>query len=140
MEEKFTGDDVYWGTSLSVLEMLKGGTTTFLDMYDHMDRVAEVAELSGIRSVLMRGVIGLCPEDVQNHKLAEAISFARNWHGKADGRITTMISPHAPYTCPPDLWLSSCRQRMIWIYRCIRICPKRNVKWNKMWRITGCVL
>lgn len=105
MEEKFTGEDVYWGTSLSVLEMLKGGTTTFLDMYDHMDRVAEVVELSGIRSVLMRGVIGLCPEEVQNHKLAEAISFARNWHGKADGRITTMISPHAPYTCPPDFFV-----------------------------------
>lgn len=105
MEEKFTGEDVYWGTSLSVLEMLKGGTTTFLDMYDHMDRVAEVVELSGIRSVLMRGVIGLCPEEVQNHKLSEAISFARNWHGKADGRITTMISPHAPYTCPPDFFV-----------------------------------
>ncbi|MEK4352166.1 amidohydrolase [Paenibacillus sp. FSL R5-0475] len=105
MEAKFTGEDVYWGTSLSVLEMLKGGTTTFLDMYDHMDRVAEVVELSGIRSVLMRGVIGLCPEEVQNHKLAEAISFARNWHGKAGGRITTMISPHAPYTCPPDFFV-----------------------------------
>ena len=104
MEEKFTGDDVYWGTSLSVLEMLKGGTTTFLDMYDHMDRVAEVAELSGIRSVLMRGVIGLCSEELQNQKLAEAIAFARNWHGKANGRITTMISPHAPYTCPPDFF------------------------------------
>ncbi|AIQ19333.1 N-ethylammeline chlorohydrolase [Paenibacillus sp. FSL H7-0357] len=105
MEEKFTGDDVYWGTSLSVLEMLKGGTTTFLDMYDHMDRVAEVVEHSGIRAVLMRGVIGLCPEEVQNQKLAEAVAFARNWHGKADGRITTMISPHAPYTCPPDFFM-----------------------------------
>ncbi|KWX74721.1 N-ethylammeline chlorohydrolase [Paenibacillus riograndensis] len=105
MEEKFTGDDVYWGTALSVLEMLKGGTTTFLDMYDHMDRVAEVTEQSGIRAVLMRGVIGLCPEDVQNHKLAEAVAFARNWHGKADGRITTMISPHAPYTCPPEFFV-----------------------------------
>ncbi|KGE17781.1 amidohydrolase [Paenibacillus wynnii] len=105
MEEKFTGQDVYWGTSLSVLEMLKGGTTTFLDMYDHMDRVAEVVELSGIRSVLMRGVIGFCSEEMQNHKLAEAIEFARNWHGKADGRITTMISPHAPYTCPPDFFV-----------------------------------
>ncbi|MCE3201887.1 amidohydrolase [Paenibacillus sonchi] len=105
MEEKFTGDDVYWGTALSVLEMLKGGTTTFLDMYDHMDRVAEVSEQSGIRAVLMRGVIGLCPEDVQNHKLAEAVAFARNWHGKADGRITTMISPHAPYTCPPEFFM-----------------------------------
>ncbi|WP_151734509.1 amidohydrolase ['Paenibacillus yunnanensis' Narsing Rao et al. 2020] len=101
MEAKFTGDDVYWGTALSVLEMLKGGTTTFLDMYDHMDRVAEVSERSGIRAVLMRGVIGLCPEDVQNAKLAEAVQFARDWHGKADGRITAMISPHAPYTCPP---------------------------------------
>jgi 5-methylthioadenosine/S-adenosylhomocysteine deaminase len=105
MEEKFTGDDVYWGTSLSVLEMLKGGTTTFLDMYDHMDRVAEVTEQSGIRAVLMRGVIGLCPEEVQNHKLAEAVSFARNWHGKADGRITAMLSPHAPYTCPPEFFM-----------------------------------
>ncbi|AIQ53616.1 amidohydrolase [Paenibacillus sp. FSL R7-0331] len=105
MEAKFTGDDVYWGTALSVLEMLKGGTTTFLDMYDHMDRVAEVTELSGIRAVLMRGAIGLCPEDVQNQKLAEAVEFARSWHGKADGRITAMLSPHAPYTCPPDFFM-----------------------------------
>ncbi|GAA0135506.1 amidohydrolase [Paenibacillus sp. YSY-4.3] len=102
MEAKFTGNDVYWGTALSVLEMIKGGTTTFLDMYDHMDRVAQVTEESGIRGVLMRGAIGLCPPDVQKQKLDEAVAFARNWHGKADGRITTMISPHAPYTCPPD--------------------------------------
>ncbi|QUL52840.1 amidohydrolase [Paenibacillus tritici] len=105
MEAKFTGDDVYWGTSLSVLEMLKGGTTTFLDMYDHMDRVAEVTGQSGIRAVLMRGVIGLCPEEEQKSKLAEAIAFARDWHGKADGRITTMLSPHAPYTCPPEFFV-----------------------------------
>ncbi|WP_106767930.1 amidohydrolase [Paenibacillus faecalis] len=102
MEEKFTAEDVYWGTSLSVLEMLKGGTTTFLDMYDHMDQVASVTERSGIRGVLTRGVIGLCPPDVQDNKLKEAAAFAKDWHGKADGRITTMISPHAPYTCPPD--------------------------------------
>jgi len=101
MEGKFTSKDVYWGTSLSVLEMLKGGTTTFLDMYDHMDQVAKVTDESGIRAVLMRGAIGLCPEDVQLAKLAEAVQFAKDWHGKADGRITTMMSPHAPYTCPP---------------------------------------
>ncbi|WP_314585453.1 amidohydrolase [Paenibacillus terrigena] len=101
MEGKFTSKDVYWGTSLSVLEMLKGGTTTFLDMYDHMDQVAKVTDESGIRAVLMRGAIGLCPEDVQLAKLAEAVQFTKDWHGKADGRITTMMSPHAPYTCPP---------------------------------------
>lgn len=102
MEAKFTSDDVYWGTSLSVLEMIKGGTTTFVDMYDHMDQVAKVVQGSGMRGVLTRGVIGLCPPEVQQQKLDEAVAFAKDWHGKADGRITTMISPHAPYTCPPD--------------------------------------
>ncbi|MGF7049902.1 5-methylthioadenosine/S-adenosylhomocysteine deaminase [Paenibacillus sp. DS2015] len=101
MEAKFTSEDVYWGTSLSVMEMLKGGTTTFLDMYDHMGQVANVVEASGMRAVLMRGVIGLCSEEVQNEKIKEAIAFAKDWNGQADGRITTMISPHAPYTCPP---------------------------------------
>lgn len=102
MEAKFTADDVYWGTSLSVLEMLKGGTTTFVDMYDHMDQVAKVVQDSGMRGVLTRGVIGLCPPEVQKQKLDEAVAFAKDWHGQAEGRITTMISPHAPYTCPPD--------------------------------------
>ncbi|NWL87261.1 N-ethylammeline chlorohydrolase [Paenibacillus sp. 79R4] len=102
MEAKFTPENVYWGASLSVLEMVKGGTTTFLDMYDHMDQVGKVVEESGIRGVLTRGVIGLCPPELQDQKLAEAIRIARDWHGKAEGRITTMMSPHAPYTCPPD--------------------------------------
>ncbi|WP_138492928.1 amidohydrolase [Paenibacillus pinistramenti] len=102
MEAKFTSEDVYHGTALSVLEMLKGGTTTFLDMYDHMDQVGKVAEESGIRAVLTRGVIGLCPPEVQTAKLEDAVSFAKQWHGAADGRITSMMSPHAPYTCPPD--------------------------------------
>lgn len=102
MEAKFTSKDVHAGTALSVLEMLKGGTTAFVDMYDHMDQVAMVVEEAGIRGCLTRGVIGLCPPDVQEHKLQDAIQFAKNWHGKANGRITTMIAPHSPYTCPPD--------------------------------------
>jgi len=101
MEGRYTNVDVKWGTSLAALEMLKSGTTAFVDMYDHMNEVAQVVEQSGMRGVLTRGVIGLCPEDVQRAKLAEAVQFAKDWHGKADGRITAMISPHAPYTCPP---------------------------------------
>ncbi|MFF2089975.1 amidohydrolase [Paenibacillus sp. NPDC058174] len=102
MEAKYVDKDTRAGSALAIVEMLKNGTTAFVDMYDRMDQVAQMVEQSGIRGVLTRGVIGLCPEDVQQAKLAEAIAFARDWNGKADGRITTMISPHAPYTCPPD--------------------------------------
>ncbi|MGF7030516.1 5-methylthioadenosine/S-adenosylhomocysteine deaminase [Paenibacillus mucilaginosus] len=102
MEAKFTAGDVHSGTLLSILEMVKGGTTTFVDMYDHMNEVAKAVEESGLRACLTRGVIGLCPREVQDAKLEEAVRFAKDWHGGADGRITAMMSPHAPYTCPPD--------------------------------------
>lgn len=102
MEAKYVDEDTSAGTALSIVEMLKSGTTTFVDMYDRMDKVAAVTEQSGIRGVLTRGVIGFGPEDVKKAKLDEAIAFAREWNGAANGRIKTMLSPHAPYTCPPD--------------------------------------
>lgn len=102
MEARFGPEQVRWGTALSVLEMIKGGTTCFLDMYDHMDQVGQVVEEAGIRAVLCRGAIGLCSEEEQRTKLEEAVRFAREWNGAAGGRITTMMAPHAPYTCPPD--------------------------------------
>ena len=101
-EARFTSNDVHYGALLSIVEMLKSGTTAFVDMYDHMDQVALAVEESGMRGCLTRGVIGLCSPEEQESKLKEAINFAKDWHGKADGRITTMMSPHAPYTCPPD--------------------------------------
>ncbi|GGE11684.1 5-methylthioadenosine/S-adenosylhomocysteine deaminase [Marinithermofilum abyssi] len=101
MEARFGDEQVYWGTALAVLEMIKGGTTCFADMYDHMDQVAKVVKESGIRARLCRGSIGLGSEEEQQAKWEESVRFAKDWHRQADGRITTMMAPHAPYTCPP---------------------------------------
>ncbi|MBB3109324.1 5-methylthioadenosine/S-adenosylhomocysteine deaminase [Paenibacillus phyllosphaerae] len=102
MEGRYTDEDAHWGNSLAALEMLKSGTTTFVDMYDRMPILAKVVEQSGLRGVLTRGVIGLCSPEEQTAKLEEAKQFAKEWNNQADGRIRTMLSPHAPYTCPPD--------------------------------------
>lgn len=101
IEGRYTAEHVKWGTYLSIVEMLKTGTTCFVDMYDHMDEVAKAVEISGMRAVLTRGSIGLGPEEEQKRKLNEAVQFARNWNGAANGRITTMMAPHSPYTCSP---------------------------------------
>ena len=97
-EANLTGDDVYWGTKLAIIEMLKSGTTTFADMYFFMDRVAEAVQETGIRASLSRGMIGVVPD--ANEKIQESIDLYNNWHGQADGRISVMFGPHAPYTCP----------------------------------------
>ncbi|REK77213.1 amidohydrolase [Paenibacillus paeoniae] len=102
MEAKYVDADTKAGSALAIVEMLRTGTTAFVDMYDRMEQVATMTEQGGIRGILTRGVIGLCSEEEQRAKLQDAISFAKEWNGKADGRITTMLSPHAPYTCPPS--------------------------------------
>jgi len=101
LEAQFTADHVKWGTYLSIIEMIRTGTTTFVDMYDHMDQVAQAVESTGIRARLCRGMIGLCSEEERQAKLREAVQFAKDWHNQADGRITVMMAPHAPYTCSP---------------------------------------
>ncbi|PTX59946.1 5-methylthioadenosine/S-adenosylhomocysteine deaminase [Melghirimyces profundicolus] len=101
IEGKFGPRQVKWGTSLAVIEMIRGGTTCFADMYDHMEEVARVVEETGIRASLCRGVIGLGNEAEREAKRRESVRFVRDWDGQADGRISAMMAPHAPYTCPP---------------------------------------
>lgn len=98
-ESRLTGEDIYWGTRLAIQEMALGGTTTFLDMYYFMDDIARAVEETGIRAVLTRGLIG-GPE--AGGKLRESVDFHRRWHGRAGGRVTSMMAPHAPYTCPSE--------------------------------------
>ncbi|TCP67076.1 amidohydrolase [Baia soyae] len=102
MEGKMNAEHVSAGAHLAALEMIQGGTTTFLDMYDNMDAVANVVEQTGLRARLTRGCIGFGDDALRKSKLEEAASFATRWNGAADGRITTMMAPHSPYTCGPD--------------------------------------
>ena len=101
VEEQLTPEDVYWSALLAVAEMIKGGVTTCADMYFHMEAVAEAAAESGIRAFLSRGIQDAAGSGLQG--LGEAVRFCRQWQGAADGRITTAIGPHAPYTCSPEL-------------------------------------
>ncbi|OPA75157.1 N-ethylammeline chlorohydrolase [Paenibacillus selenitireducens] len=99
-EAQMTPEDIYWGAKLSMAEMIKSGTTAFADMYIHMSEIASAVKEVGMRASLTRGLVFM--EDDGGKRLAEAMDLIEKWHGTADGRITTMFGPHAPYTCPPD--------------------------------------
>lgn len=99
-EDKMDADDVYYGAILAIGEMIKSGTTTFADMYAQLNSVAKATEETGIRASLSRGLVFF--SDDGGVRMSEAMDLIENWTGKADGRITTMFGPHAPYTCPPE--------------------------------------
>lgn len=101
-EDKMNAEDIYWGSLLSIVEMIKSGTTAFCDMYMFMDEVAKGIEESGIRGVLTRG---MTEGEDSEAKLNETRELYNNWQGKADGRIKVMIAPHAIYTTSKDFLL-----------------------------------
>jgi len=103
LEAKLKPEDVYHGTLLSCLEMIKSGTTCFSDMYFHEGMVAKAVEESGLRAVLASGIIEAGNSERGTKMLKESIRIAKKYHGYAGGRITTQIGPHTAYTCGLEL-------------------------------------
>lgn len=103
LESNLQSDDVYWGMQLGAAEMLLGGVTTVADHYFHMDRGAAAIEAVG-----MRGLLGWAMFGSQGQAaLDQTKRFIQEWQGAANGRIKTIVAPHAPYTCDDDFLRAS---------------------------------
>lgn len=98
-EAHLKAEDVYWGTMLAIVEMIKGGATCFADMYFYTDEVARAVQESGIRASICGVLLDFLP--TANDDLKKAIAFVEKWHGE-QGRVTAMFGPHALYTCKTD--------------------------------------
>jgi len=106
MEANLTAEDVFWGAQLGLAEMIENGITCVADHYFFMDEVAKAVEIAGVRANLVWATFAHQGEEM----LAKSIEFTKRWQGKADGRITTWLGPHAPYTTNPD-YLKLCAQK-----------------------------
>jgi 5-methylthioadenosine/S-adenosylhomocysteine deaminase len=86
------------GAELGLVELIRGGTTTYADMYYFEDAIAEMTKRAGVRGVLGQTLIDFPAPD--HKKWEDAISytemFLRRW--KDDSLIVAALAPHAPYT------------------------------------------
>ncbi len=86
------------GTQLGLAEMIRGGTTTYCDMYYFEDAVADETFKAGMRGVLGETVIDFPVAD--NKTNAEAMAYAEKFINKwkNNSLVVPAIAPHAPYT------------------------------------------
>jgi 5-methylthioadenosine/S-adenosylhomocysteine deaminase len=94
-----TEDFVVWGTRLGILEMMRGGITTYADMYYFEDAVARVTKEAGMRGVLGETIIDFPAPD--NKTVAQALEYTQKFidHWKGDPLIVAAAAPHSMYTC-----------------------------------------
>ena len=86
------------GTQLGLAEMIRGGTTTYCDMYYFEDAIADETFKAGVRGVLGETVIDFPVAD--NKTNAEAMAYAAKFidKWKNNALVVPAIAPHAPYT------------------------------------------
>ena len=86
------------GARLGLAEMIRGGTTTYCDMYYFEDAIADETAKAGVRGVLGETVIDFPVAD--NKTNAEAMAYVERFVARWKGHdlIVAAIAPHAPYT------------------------------------------
>src|SRR3989441_3132600 len=57
LEKRLTGEMCYYGGLLGAMGMTRNGTTCFVDMYFHMEDVAQATEGAGVRGIISHGMI-----------------------------------------------------------------------------------
>jgi 5-methylthioadenosine/S-adenosylhomocysteine deaminase len=86
------------GTRLGIAEMIRGGTTTYCDMYYFEDAIADETKKAGMRGVLGETILDFPAPDNKTWAagLAYTERFIKKW--KNDPLIVPAVAPHAPYT------------------------------------------
>ena len=122
VEEGMTEEDVYWTTLLGILEMIRSGTTCFVDMTiksaqektGPRSAAAGAVADSGFRAVISRGLAGTADSDESIMKYGQAVREMEMF--RDESRLQFIHGPHAPYSCMPDYLRKltrSCRERGI---------------------------
>ncbi len=97
MEDKLNQDDLYWGTKLACLEMIRTGTTAFLDMYICREAVTRAVNESGLKAVITRGLVGNGRNDEGGILRINDTLYDMEKYG-SNNRLKFMMGPHAIYS------------------------------------------
>ena len=95
------------GTRLGLAEMIRGGTTTYCDMYYFEDAIADETKKAGMRGVLGETVIDFPAPDNKTFEAGMSYTerFIKKWQN--DSLIVPAIAPHAPYTVSQEHLLAA---------------------------------
>ena len=107
LEKRLTGEICHAGALLGCLEMVKTGTTCFLDMYFHTDQVAAAASKAGLRGFVSHALIDVLlgePGRETRRLIQESYNRVKALNNP---RIGVAVSPHSPYSCSEETLLTA---------------------------------
>ena len=112
-EANLTSEDVYWGMTLALAELLRCGVTTTSEAYFFEDAIADAVLAAGARAIVTPGILQLPGTEGGANwwdtRITEIVDFHRRRHGEAD-RLEVGFAPHAAYTVPLAVLIDAARE------------------------------
>jgi 5-methylthioadenosine/S-adenosylhomocysteine deaminase len=102
-ERHLTEEDVYCGARLGILEMIRGGTTFFNEMYWHRPGIVRAVEDMGVRAVVGQTIIDIGDPDTTARQQEDLLRLIETGRTEAGGRVALAAAPHSIYTVTPEL-------------------------------------
>ena len=96
-------DEIYLGTLLSAVEMLRSGVTCFADMWTEVPATARAVEQVGLRALLAYNLRDFGDPDRTDVEIDRAVRAWRECDGMSDGRIRIGLGPHSIYACTAQM-------------------------------------
>lgn len=100
VEDKLPVEAAYWTNLLGFMEMIKTGTTSYVDMHMYRCQSAKAAKDAGMRGFIGRGLVG---EDLYTdgmRRFQEALDEKEEYECDT---LKFILSPHAIYSASPKL-------------------------------------
>ena len=103
LEDALTPEQSYWGNMLSIAEMIRTGTTCFVDMHMFPRMSVKACADTGIRALITRGLVGSDRHDEGGiRRLEEAFDEEEFARSEPKANVRFALGPHAIYTCGED--------------------------------------
>jgi 5-methylthioadenosine/S-adenosylhomocysteine deaminase len=111
LEAGHDADSISTSAYMGIAELLRGGTTTIVDMgtVHHTDRIFEALEASGLRAFAGKAMMDVgeeVPEGLRedaDSSLAESLRLLARWHGTDGGRLQYAFCPRFAVSCSEPL-------------------------------------
>jgi 5-methylthioadenosine/S-adenosylhomocysteine deaminase len=100
-EARLADADVYWGTRLACLEMIRTGTVRFWDMYWHPAATVRAVEDAGIRATVSAPLVDV-GDAAGGDRIPEIARRSLEEIGEPRELVAPALGPHAIYTVSED--------------------------------------
>lgn len=104
MEARLSQERSLAASTMSCLEFVQSGVTTYVDMFYYADTTAQAARRSGLRCFLAAAVFSNPTPDTDDSAAAAEVLIQAYRGREEETLLYPCIGPHAPYTVTEETW------------------------------------